>query len=545
MSIGTLYYSHSTSRGKAEFTSMPFHGASITHNRDKASMMTFKSNVKLDEADRIIYKDLESNKTFGGQVVKRSKTLGDDYSYEVMDYTRLYQSKISCYFSRTTSANLLRTLLKGNSNELSTSGIQNTNHVHSYLKWDNTSLWDIIEQLAWLEYQAGVHIYYDIDYTGALIWKEIPQTVEGYSFSEAYDYNDTHDSSTIITRGVLVNSKNASQHVDAFASEDMLAKWGYITEMTTCEPPQSNKKKNNKDCKKKSDTTKYWTKCGVSPDSKEIISVAKPSGPDSGKYHYKLYRTVFENYCPICKEKGKLRFDGGRKTKCITSSTYGHAWKDDVQAEHEITCVACDSDYCGVTGAEKWNPIRGRLKTIKKPVSSSQKEYSQLTSGKLVYQKGTTSKCETKNNGGSTKSEKNIRKYNIATVVWKKAVEVTSSKNSELQNAKAIFNYIKDHVSYEGYSNTKYGAAGTLKRGKGNCCDHAHLFAAMCRAVGIKCNYIHNSCESGSNWRGHVYNKVYVNGKGIIVDTGRGSPSWGTHLKSGGNCPVEKTSIDF
>ena len=547
MSIGTVYYSHSTARGQAEFTSMPFHSASITHNRDKASMMTFKSNLKLEEADRIIYKDLESNKTFGGQVVKRSKSLGGDYSYEVMDYTRLYQTKVSYYFSQTTSANLLRTILKENSNELSTSGIQSTNYIHSYLKWDNVSLWTIIEQLAWLEYQAGVHIYYDIDYTGALIWKEIPQTVEGYSFSEAFDYNDTHDSSTIITRGVFINSKNMSQHIDAFASESMLAKWGYITEMSTCEPKQSNKKKTNKKgCKKKSEPTKFWNKCGVSPDGKEIVSVAKPSGPDAGKYHYKLYRTVFENYCPICKEKGYLRFDGGRKTKCITSEGAGGAgYKSSVQAEHEITCVACDSDYCGVTGAEKWYTIRGRLKTIKKPVSSSQKEYSRLTSGKLVYQKGTTSKCETKNNGGSTKNEKNIKKYNIASVVWKKAVEVTSSKNSELKNAKAIFNWIKNHTSYEGYSNSKYGAAGTLRRGKGNCCDHAHLFAAMCRAVGIKCNYIHNSCESGRGWQGHVYNKVYVNGKGIIVDTGRGSPSWGSHLQSGGNCPVEKTSIDF
>ena len=53
---------------------MPFHDASITHNRDKASSLSFKSNVKLEEADRIIYEDLTTNRKFGGQVIKRNKT---------------------------------------------------------------------------------------------------------------------------------------------------------------------------------------------------------------------------------------------------------------------------------------------------------------------------------------------------------------------------------------------------------------------------------------------------------------------------------------
>ena len=541
MSIGTLYYSHSTARGQAEFSSMPFHGATITHNRDKASSMTFKSNVKLEEADRIIYQDLTNNKTFGGQVVKRTKTLAGDFTYEVMDYTRLYQSKVSVSTSNRTSSQILKKLMKNNPNGLSTSGIQNTSYIHAYLKWDNASLWTIIEQLAWLEWKAGNYIYYDIDYTGNLIWKEIPQNVEGYVFSQAYDYTDSHDSSGIITQGILINSKNG-KHVDAFASNDMIAKWGYVAEIATCTPPSSNKKtnKNNKsNCKTTTSKTSYYSKCGLSPDKKTIVSVAKPSGPDSGKYGYRLYRTVFKNYCPICKRKGSLRFDGGRKTACITSSTYGHAWKDDVQAEHEITCVGCDSDYCGVTGAEKWNPIRGRLTTVKKPVKSSQKEYNQLTSGKLVYQKGATTKCDTKNNvTGSLKNEKNIKKYNIATSVWKKAVELTSPKKTEMQNAKAIFHWMDAHIPWIDYTNTKYGAAGTLKRLKGNCCDHAHLYAAMCRSSGIKCNYIHNGCIE------HVYNKVYINGKGIIVDTGRQNASWGSHW-GGSGCPVEKKSIDF
>ena len=536
--IGVLYHSHETTRGKANFNSIPFHDASITHNRDKASSMTFKSTVKLAEADRIIYQDKDSNNIFGGQIIKRTKTLGEDYNYEVMDYTRLYQSKVTCSFSKVTSSKLLKRLLKSDPNGLSTAGIETTNYTHAYLKWDNTSLWDIIQQLAWLEYKAGNHIYYDIDYRGGLIWKTIPNKVEGYTFTEVYDYEDSHDSSDIITHGVYANSNKLSQKAEAYASESMIAKWGVITEMETCTPPSSNKTTNKDNCKT-SNKTEYYSKCGLSPDKKSIVAVAKPSSADAGKYSYKLYRTVFQNYCPNCKRKGYLRFDGGKKTKCITSQKDGWGYKPSVQAEHEITCVHCDSDYCGVTGQEKSHGHISRLKTIKKPKASSQKEYNQLTSGKLVYSKGTTGKCETKKiQTTSLKNEKNIKKYNIATSIWKKALEITNPKWSEYKNAKAIFNWVKNNTRYEGYSNTRYGAAGTLKRRRGNCTDHGHLMCALCRSVGIKCNYIHDHCIH------HVYNKIYINGKGVIVDTGRQQPTWGSHYGST-KCPVEKTTINF
>ena len=539
MSIGTLYYSHSTNRVSASFQSMPFYDASITHNHDKASSMSFKSNLKLEEADRIIYKNVDNKKIFGGQVVKRSKTLGGDYTYEVVDYKRLYQSKISCSESKITSSNFLKKLLKNNPNKLSTSGIQSTSYIHTYLKWDNVSLWTIVEQLAWLEYKAGNYIYYDIDYAGGLIWKKIPEQVTGYTFSEAYDYEDSHDSSDIITRGAVYNSNSPSQHVDAWASDSMIAKWGYVTELTSCTPPSSNKNNTGSNCSVNSTAKLYWTKCGVSPDKKSVVAVAKPSSADANKYSYKLYRTVFKNYCPNCKKKGYLRFDGGKKTKCITSQKDGWGYKPSVRYEHEITCVHCDSDYCGVTGLEKSHGHISRLKTIKKPVRSSQSEFNKLTSGKLVYSQGTTSKCDTKKiNASSLRNEANIKKYNIDSSVVNQALAVTSPKKSTYQNAKAIFNWVKNNTRYEGYSNTRYGAAGTLKRRKGNCTDHGHLMCAMNRAVGIKCNYIHNRCIH------HVYNKVYINGKGVIVDTGRHNPSWGSHW-GGSGCPVEKTKLDF
>ena len=91
-------------------------------------------------------------------------------------------------------------------------------------------------------------------------------------------------------------------------------------------------------------------------------------------------------------------------------------------------------------------------------------------------------------------------------------------------------------MSYDYYYNLKYGPAGTLKRRAGNCADSAKLFAYMCRSVGIKCNIIH---DHGIH---HYYNKVYINGKGIIVDVGRKQDSWGSHW-GGTSTPQEITDI--
>lgn len=540
MAIGTLYYSQSTDRGQADFTSMPFHSATIDHNRDKASSMSFKSKVKLQEADRIIYEDLSNNKTFGGQIVKRSKTLGGDYSYEVMDYTRLYQSKTVCSFSNLTSSQILKKIIKADANNLSTSGIQDTKNVHKYVKWDNASLWTIIEQLAWLEYKAGTYIYYDVDYTGTLIWKIIPQQVEGYSFSEAYDYNDSYDSSNIITQGILVNSKNPNQRVNALADNGMIAKWGYITEVTTCTPPTKNTSNKTNQCNTTTSTNEtYWGKCGLSPDNKSLIAIGKPSAPGEGKYPYAFHKTVFQNKCPHCHQATLVwDWNWGSGKACNGKHEGG-------SAEGHIFCKNCDMDFGCLTGREHINGSNNYVKVLSKPVKSSSAEANKLKKGKLPYDKKTvTKKCPkatNSNNTGSLKNEDWIKKYNIPSTVWKQALELTSAKKSEYNNVKAIFKWMDDKIPYEGYSNTKYGAAGTLKRRKGNCVDHAHLFAAMCRSIGVKCNYIHNPC-CGKN--GHVYNKVYIGGKATIVDTGRGNASWGSHWGNAG-CPSEKETINF
>lgn len=163
-----------------------------------------------------------------------------------------------------------------------------------------------------------------------------------------------------------------------------------------------------------------------------------------------------------------------------------------------------------------------------------------------AYTSATTTTSASKNttnavDNGELIKQSWVKKYNISSKIVNKVKSICKSSNSDYANVRAIFKWSDDNLPYEGYSGTKYGAVGTMEHGAGNCCDHAHLFCAMCRCLGVKCNYIHNPCCGDG---GHVYNIVYLDGKSIIVDTGRDNASWGSHWGNSG-CPTEKTSIDF
>lgn len=242
MGIGTLYYSHSTSRGSAGFKRLPFYDASIDWNRNEASTMSFKSPVKLAEADRIRYKNVDG-KDFGGQIYKMKKNANQDYSYEVISYLRLYHDKVTCSFKNKTSSQIMKKVLKLSKNNFKTSGIKDTKVVHSNLKWENTSIWDIAQQLCWLEHEAGYEVRCKVDAIGTLLFNYLPKQQNGYSFTSVLDYDEEYDSSDIITQfSINFNGKTVST---ATANKGIIAKWGYVSDAEDC-PTNSNDSSSSK-----------------------------------------------------------------------------------------------------------------------------------------------------------------------------------------------------------------------------------------------------------------------------------------------------------
>ena len=100
-----------------------------------------------------------------------------------------------------------------------------------------------------------------------------------------------------------------------------------------------------------------------------------------------------------------------------------------------------------------------------------------------------------------------------------KVASLTSGLTTDLAKATAIFNYVRDDISYTFYSNTKYGAANTYSYKTGNCVDQSHLVIAMFRAAGLAARYVHGVCKftSGSTY-GHVWAQVLVDGVWVCAD---------------------------
>ena len=96
---------------------------------------------------------------------------------------------------------------------------------------------------------------------------------------------------------------------------------------------------------------------------------------------------------------------------------------------------------------------------------------------------------------------------------------LTKGLTTAKQKATAIYNYVRDSISYSFYYDTKYGAVGTLDAKRGNCVDHSHLLVAMFRTADLPARYVHGTCKfsSGSTY-GHVWVQVLVDGKWTVAD---------------------------
>jgi transglutaminase-like putative cysteine protease len=108
------------------------------------------------------------------------------------------------------------------------------------------------------------------------------------------------------------------------------------------------------------------------------------------------------------------------------------------------------------------------------------------------------------------------------------AAAIVAGKTSTYDKAVAIFNWVRDNLSYSFYYNTNYGAVGALNAGTGNCVDTAHLLIALERAAGIPARYVHGYAQfSSGSWYGHVWSEIFVDGRWIVADASSNYNSFG------------------
>ena len=383
-----MYASDTPKLAETSFHEIPFSDGKIEYKRNEASTLSFTSPEKLSHGTRIKYVDPRGSKySFGGQIYKTKESVNGFYDYDVISYTRLYLSKsITVSYSNLTSSQIIKKLLKANPNNLSTSGITKTTNKHSYVKWEKKSLWEIAQQLQWLEYKAGNAIECYVNADGILVFGKTVNTKEGYNFStttsgtnQIIDYEDELATEDVVTAGRVVFDGKTKAY--AQSSANLIATWGLIE--------------------------------GESFDCTEQVSTAKTS----------------------------------------TSST--------------STSTATTTD---------------------------------------------------------AKAQAFINKYNINSKIVKQAQSIVGSAKSDKAKAKAIFNWMRNHIRYKRYACTKKGALGTLNARTGNCADQTHLYMSLAGSVGltVRCNHID----------GHFFPETKLNGKWFPTDTVT-SRGWGGHACSG------------
>ena len=114
-------------------------------------------------------------------------------------------------------------------------------------------------------------------------------------------------------------------------------------------------------------------------------------------------------------------------------------------------------------------------------------------------------------------------------VIKSLATSITKNCKTEFEKATAIFNWVRDKVSYSFYYNTKKGAIQTLNTKNGNCVDQTHLLISLMRASGIAAKYVNGKATftSGSTY-GHVWAQVLIGDTWFVADTTSSKNSLGT-----------------
>jgi len=105
---------------------------------------------------------------------------------------------------------------------------------------------------------------------------------------------------------------------------------------------------------------------------------------------------------------------------------------------------------------------------------------------------------------------------------------LTAGLTTDYDKAVAIYNYVRDQISYSFYYDTRYGSVGTLDAKTGNCVDQAHLVIAMYRTAGLAARYVHGTCyfSSGSTY-GHVWAQVLIDDMWVVTDPTSSRNSFG------------------
>lgn len=283
--------------------------------------------------------------------------------------------------------------------------------------------------------------------------------------------------------------------------------------------------------KKQKKANTYYTKYGVSPDKKTLISIGRNS---SGN---KFYITYFKRKCPICgsTELYWSIFWAGDEHKSV--GVFPVLYKK-VKGSNKgrIYCKKCEHG---------WNALGEALKSGDKNLTVSAKTKASTKAKAYELKKGdrkcgtTLKTVEMKKVTGNTGSELTRSSENtgseysgvITDTVRKRAKNIVGNSKG-IPAAKKIAKWIGKNIKFEKREGLYQSPATTLKRKKGNCLTQTDLFLQMCDATGVTKKYDLRYIWVGGEKYGKRHFFARINGVDVDV-TSKAKNPWGHAVYKG------------
>ena len=225
-------------------------------------------------------------------------------------------------------------------------------------------------------------------------------------------------------------------------------------------------------------------------------SIKNPSKPGAAAYKGNL-----KDYYSVAKSVIKTADSKGRMPNSVSSEVGNIGYKGLVYAFARVVAYYGDNNVM---------PNYVTVKSLSGDSGSTSKLNSKNTISNLASYLAASKNCQVNN-----------------TKIKQLVAKLTKGLTTDKEKATAIFNYVRDTVSYSFYYDTKYGAVGTLNAKKGNCVDHSHLLVAMYRTAGLPARYVHGTCTFTSGTYGHVWTQVLIGDTWTVSDATSARNSFG------------------
>ena len=226
-----------------------------------------------------------------------------------------------------------------------------------------------------------------------------------------------------------------------------------------------------------------------------IKDIKNPSKPGKASYLGNLY-----DYVSVAKSLVKTANSKGKMPNSVSSNVGNIGYNGVVYATARVVAFY---------GEEKIMPNYVVIKSITSSSSTSSVNSKNTISNLAAYLAASTN-CQVNN-----------------TKIKQLVTKLTKGLTSDKAKAVAIYNYVRDTISYSFYYDTKYGAVGTLNAKTGNCVDHSHLLVAMYRTAGLPARYVHGTCTFSSGTYGHVWTQVLIGNTWVVSDATSARNSFG------------------